>query len=129
MSIISNAKEIAELVKKLGNVDLYRRIVDLEGEIIELSGENHALKERIAELEKNLKLRAELKFESGVYWRIDGQTKEGPFCQRCYDADGKLLRLHPQTADGYDSRSNRVLPNAERYFKCFQCNAIYDQGT
>ena len=129
MSIISNAKEVAELVKKLGNVDLYRRIVDLEGEIIELSGENHTLKERIAALEKDLKVRAELKFEGGVYWRIDGQTKEGPFCQRCYDADGKLLRLHPRTADGYDSRSNRVLPDAEHYFKCFQCNAIYDKGT
>ncbi len=129
MSIISNAKEIADVVKKLGNVDLYRRIVDLEGEIIELSADNHTLKERVADLEQTLKIRAQLKFEAGVYWMIDGQNKEGPYCQRCYDADGKLIHLHPRTADGYDSNSNRAIPNAEHYFKCFQCKSIYDEGT
>ena len=129
MSIISNAKEIADLVKKIGNVDLYRRIVDLEGEIVELSGQNHSLKEQIAALAQKLKLRAQLKFAEGMYWLIDGENKDGPFCQRCYDADGKLVRLHPRTADGYDSSSNRVIPNAEYYHKCFECDSIYEKDT
>lgn len=126
MSIISNAKEIADLVKKIGNVELYRRIIDLEGEIIELSGQNHSLKEQVSALEQKLKLRAQLKFSDSMYWLADGDAKDGPFCQRCYDVDGKLVRVHPRTADGYDSSSNRVLPGAEHYHKCFQCNAIYD---
>ena len=34
MSIIANAKEITELVKKLDDIELYRKIMELEGEII-----------------------------------------------------------------------------------------------
>ena len=37
MSIINNAKEIADLIKKIGDVELYRKIIELEGEIIELT--------------------------------------------------------------------------------------------
>ena len=35
MSIIDNAKEVATLIKKIGDVDLYRKIGELEGEIID----------------------------------------------------------------------------------------------
>ena len=36
MSIIDNVKEIANLVQKLGDMELNRKIVELEGEIIEI---------------------------------------------------------------------------------------------
>lgn len=36
MSIIDNAKEIVDLVKKLNDVDLYRRIIELESEIVNM---------------------------------------------------------------------------------------------
>ena len=45
MSIIENTKEIAELVKKLGNIDLYKRIVELQGEIIEISRQKWQLEQ------------------------------------------------------------------------------------
>ncbi len=111
MSIISNAKEIADLVKKLGNVDLYRKIVELEGEIIELTGENHALVGRVRELEQALKTKESLVFLNNVYWLEDEETKDGPYCQRCYDADGKLVRLQPWGDT----------------WACFECKQHYDR--
>ncbi len=56
MSIISNAKEIADLIQKLGNAELYRKILDLQGEIINLTGENRSLKEENQELKRSLKI-------------------------------------------------------------------------
>lgn len=33
-------------------------------------------------------------FEDSVYWKkLTGGAKEGPFCPRCRDSDGKLVRL------------------------------------
>jgi len=40
MGIIDNAKELADLLKAAGNTELYRKIVELEGEIIELTRQN-----------------------------------------------------------------------------------------
>lgn len=51
MSIISNAKEIADLVKKLGDVELYRKIIELEGEIIELTREKRDLEKKLDDIE------------------------------------------------------------------------------
>ena len=109
MNIISNAKEIADLVKKLGNVDLYRRIVELEGEIIELAGQNNLLKERNGELEHAMRKKEQLTFKSGVYWLEAG---DGPYCQRCYDANGKLIRLQSWGDDQW---------------ACFECKRYYDR--
>lgn len=35
-----------------------------------------------------------LSFREGVYWQRARGTMVGPFCPRCFDSDGKLIRLH-----------------------------------
>jgi hypothetical protein len=37
MSILDDAKELVSLVQKVGDRELYRKIVELEGEIVEMS--------------------------------------------------------------------------------------------
>lgn len=128
LSIVSNAKEIAELVKKLGNIDLYRKIIDLEGEIVDLSGENHSLKQQNQDLSQKLQVRERLKFDGKVYWLEEDGKKDGPFCQRCYDVDTKLVRLQSGAADDYDAESNQVYRDAIKYRHCLQCKASYQSA-
>jgi hypothetical protein len=40
MDIVGNVKEIADLAKKYNDVEFYRKIVHLEGEVIELTRQN-----------------------------------------------------------------------------------------
>ena len=90
MSIISNAKEIADLVKKLGDLELYRKIIELEGEIIELTRENRTLEERVEDLSASLKLKQEMRFEAPYYFF--GNDKS-PYCSKCWDADSSAVHL------------------------------------
>jgi hypothetical protein len=46
MSIINNVKEIADLVQKAGDIELYRKIIELEGELIELTRSNRELEKQ-----------------------------------------------------------------------------------
>jgi len=52
MGVIENLKDIADLIKKAGDVDLYRKIIESEGAVIELTRENRRLEEKASELEK-----------------------------------------------------------------------------
>ena len=90
MSIISDAKEIAELVKKLGQVELHRKIVELEGEIIELVRRDHERDKKINSLEEILAFKERLSFRSPFYY---AQNDEIPFCSRCWETDQRPSHL------------------------------------
>ena len=47
----------------------------------------------IKELEQRLDLKRKMNFERPFYWIQDNNEKDGPYCQKCYDSEGKLIRL------------------------------------
>ena len=47
MSIIGDAKDIAVLIKKIGDIELYQKILDLQSSIMELSEKNGKQKDEI----------------------------------------------------------------------------------
>jgi hypothetical protein len=90
MSIITNAKELADLIKKLGDVDLYRKILDLEEEIIELTTENRSLKEQVQKLEEIKNIEEKMSFKR-PFWFMDGD--ETPYCPKCWEGEKKNIHL------------------------------------
>ena len=48
--MIDNAKEISDRVKKVEDLDLYRKIVDLQAEVVQLSTRNYELERQCAQL-------------------------------------------------------------------------------
>ena len=82
MSVISNAKEIADLIKKLDDVELYRKIIELEGEIIELTREKHTLDERVQNLSKTLNIKEKMTFKQPFYYQ---KGDDVPFYSHCWE--------------------------------------------
>ena len=60
MGIVDNLKEAAKLARDIGNMDLYRQILDLHGEALELGQQNMTLNARVVELEENLRIKESL---------------------------------------------------------------------
>lgn len=94
MSIIDDVKSVAKLIQQIDNVELYRKILDLQGEVMGLVQENSELRKEMAALKEHLRVTESLKFERNVYWneKPDG-TKEGPFCSKCWDKEKLLVRM------------------------------------
>jgi len=86
MGIFSEFQSMAALFQEAGKMELYEKIA-------KLFEENRALKEKVSELEKKLKLKESMVFEDRAYWIKDGEKKDGPFCPHCWDADGLTIRL------------------------------------
>jgi len=93
MGIIDHAKDIAELIKKYNDAELYQKIIDLRDEIFELRENNLNLKGKIKALKEEKKINKKIVFEKPYYWIKDGEKKDGPYCQKCFDDNKKLIRL------------------------------------
>lgn len=91
MSIIDDVKSVVNAIQKIDNVEAYRKILDLQGEVIDLVQENRDLQQSLTELAKKLDIRGDLLFRDDAYYTSDG---DGPFCSGCWDSEKKIIRLH-----------------------------------
>lgn len=107
MSIIEDAKSVVKLVQQIDNIELYGKILDLQGQIFELVDQNRKLKVDIDSLQEKLKTKAALKFEHNAYWKIlqDG-SREGPFCSRCWDVASNVVRMLQEPGSQYHECPN-----------------------
>jgi hypothetical protein len=115
MGIIENAKELADLIKVLGNVDLHKKIVELEGEIINLSQNNNELLKSIKELKDQIQLEHNLVFKPPFYY---APNDEVPYCPKCWEADHRAVHLTDPTKD---------LVTGKIFYKCKVCNESFGQ--
>jgi hypothetical protein len=90
MGILENIKDAADLAKKVGDIELYRKIVHLEGEVMDLTRERRQAEQKIEELEKKLAVKAEMTFEVPFYYR---KGDEAPFCPRCFEKDTQAVHV------------------------------------
>lgn len=112
MSIIDNVKEIADLIKKVGDIELYRKIVELEGEVVELTREKRLLEEKDAELEKQLSISKEIFFKGQFYFMPDDEV---PFCPKCWEYDKKAIHL-VKPYPGTPHRPQHQCPNCKTLY-------------
>jgi hypothetical protein len=90
MGLLENMKEVADLIKKAGDIDLYRKIVESEGEVMELTREKRMLEDRVSELEKLLALQKQMIFKPPFYWQEGDET---PYCPACWEARKTAVHL------------------------------------
>lgn len=111
MSILNDFKEIADFVQKAGSTDLYRKIVDLQGEVLELTVAKRELEERCQALSNQLAFKERMKFIA-PYWYAEGD--QTPYCPNCWERDHAAIHLVGPSYQG------------QRY-SCPSCLTIYDQ--
>jgi hypothetical protein len=90
MGVIENAKDIADLIKKVGDVELYRKINALEGEIIDLTREKRQAEQRVELLEEKLKYKTELTFKEPFWFAPNDRT---PYCAACWELKTGTVHL------------------------------------
>jgi len=90
MGILDEMKEIGDLIKKAGDIELYRRINKLEGEVIDLTRDRRRAEEKVEELERALKFKQDLFFSAPFYW-LGGDRV--PYCPVCWEDKKKPIHV------------------------------------
>lgn len=87
MGIISEVKDLTGLIKKIGDIDLYKKILDLQSSILELSEKNVEQKEEIKRLKEIQEITNKMTFKDQLYYQ---ENDSEPFCPRCWESEKKL---------------------------------------
>ena len=104
LTSIKTAVDIASLLKESGTslehaemklklADLISSLADAKMEIATIYATLQDKENQITDLEKRLQLSAQVEWHNPSYWTIIDNEQDGPFCQKCYDSDEKLIRL------------------------------------
>lgn len=115
MEIIEIGKKISQAIEESDTIAANQLILEFQSMALELQEENYNLRRRIDELENHINLVDDMSFDGKVYWRGEGDDRDGPFCQRCLDAESRAIRLQfrEETAPGYESR----------WYECHSCQS------
>lgn len=113
MGAVDTVKDLAKLVQQLDNIEIVQKVLTLQSDMMELQDHVQALKEENRQLKKQLQQKDELDFKNNMYWRTIGDTQEGPFCTKCFDSEGKIIRLHGDDDRGYKCPECKILTDTD----------------
>ncbi|ENO1850667.1 hypothetical protein [Vibrio vulnificus] len=101
---VKTATEIAKLIKESGTslekaevklqiAELISTLADIKMELADVQTLLIQKDEEIAALQNKLMLKESVIWEKPYYFIKDGEKKDGPYCQQCWDSQGSLIRL------------------------------------
>ncbi len=94
MGLYDNIKDVASLIQKADNLELYSKILNVQKEAMDLLEENRNLRNKIYELQEKNKLKDSVEYiEDAYYVKKEDGTYDGPFCRVCWDKDENLIRM------------------------------------
>lgn len=88
MGIIDNFKDVLRVAESVNNLDLYKKLAELQNSVLALQDENQSLKNQLKKSEEAQNIAARLRVEQNSYFL----ENDGPFCTRCWDVDKILVR-------------------------------------
>jgi hypothetical protein len=96
VGIIEDFKDVLKLADAANNLDLYKKLAELQNSVLGLQEENQTLKERLREAEKLNDIAGRLHVRDNAYYLNDGKQLDGPFCMRCWDVGSQARQRAPR---------------------------------
>jgi ribosomal protein L37AE/L43A len=118
---VKAAVDIAKLIKesdtslekaetKLKLAELISSLADIKIQASEIQQTLLDRESEVRELRDLLSAKEKLQWEKPFYWLVEQDQKDGPYCQKCYDVNGKYVRLQ--------GGNNEV-------WACFECKGVF----
>ncbi len=90
MKVIDDVKEIGDLIKKYNDIELNRKIVNLEGEVQDLTRDKRRLESKVEELAAVVEMKQNLVFKAPFWWLENDET---PYCASCWENQKKAIHV------------------------------------
>jgi hypothetical protein len=92
MGIIDSFKDVFKVADTVNNLDLYKKLSELQNAVFALEEENRELRDELRHRDEQKDVAGRLRTRDNAYYLDDGKILDGPYCMTCWDADRKLIR-------------------------------------
>jgi hypothetical protein len=112
MGLYESIKDVAKVVQQADNIDLYRQLVELSAQALELQSEINRLTHENEELRTKQDLESKIIRHEGLYVTLEGND-DIFYCSHCWDSERKLIQMFTENGK----------------YRCPHCNieGVYDQ--
>ena len=100
MGLYQGIKDVANVVQKADNIELYKKLLDLSAQALDMQAEIAQLKEENAELRKGQDLESRIVRHDQPFLTIEGEADSVRYCAVCWGKDKKLIQLRCQNHSG-----------------------------
>jgi hypothetical protein len=100
MGLYEGVKDAIALAQKADNIELYRQLLDLGAQALEMQDEIRILKEENAELKKVNDLESKIIRHDQPYITFSDDEKEIMYCASCWGNNKKTIQLRCNHNDG-----------------------------
>jgi hypothetical protein len=105
-----------ELIKKGSQMEAQAQIQRLQEQYLGLHAENLEIKQELLDLKAKYTEQKNMVFDEPFFFELVGERRDGPFCPRCWQRDGKKCRV-VNTPDSYHGSQ-----------KCGVCDSLFGKG-
>lgn len=115
MSLYDGIKDVAKVIQKADNVDLYRQLLDLCQQALDMQAEIERLTKETRELRDAQELKTKIIRHDEPFITLEGHPDNEMYCSTCYAKERLLI----QVQDFHNG-----------YFRCPNCNTngVCDQS-
>ena len=92
MGLVENIKDVAKIVQKSDNLDLYRQLINISEQALDQQNTINHLQEKIERLNKKLKNKEKIQRHPELYLTIEGDDNI-IYCTHCCDNQEKLIQM------------------------------------
>ena len=93
MGLYEGIKDVANVIQKADNIELYSKLLDLSAQALELQKENTRLEDENNRLRKQEDLTQRIIRHSETYITLKDDESKIMYCSCCWDNSNKLIQL------------------------------------
>lgn len=93
MGLYEGIKDVANVIQKADNIELYGKLLDLSAQALELQKENTRLEDENNKLRKQEDLTQRIIRHSETYITLKDDNAKIMYCSCCWDSSNKLIQL------------------------------------
>lgn len=96
MGLLDNVKDTVKIIQQIDNVELYRKILDIQADALEMQEEIRKLKEENAEFKKKQDIEEQIERTKGTKYpcfTLKNDQEKIKYCATCHGLHGKLIQM------------------------------------
>lgn len=101
MGLYDGIKDVAKVVQKADNIELYQKLIDLSAQALDMQNTINVLTDENKKLKKHDNIANRIIRHYKTYVTLEDDENNIKYCSYCWDADNKLIQMNEYSGETF----------------------------